>query len=112
LILQVEDDSDVRKIVELILTDIAEVIPAASLREAREWLAKEQFNLVLLDVGLPDGSGLTLLPEIKHAHPHTEVVIFSAQDVGQDIASQVSAALVKSSTSNIKLIQTIKAAIK
>jgi PAS domain S-box-containing protein len=112
LILQVEDDSDVRKIVELILTDIAEVIPAASLREAREWLVKEQFNLVLLDVGLPDGSGLTLLPEIKHAHPHTEVVIFSAQDVGQDIASQVSAALVKSSTSNIKLIQTIKAAIK
>lgn len=112
LILQVEDDVDVRKIVELILTDIADVIQAASLMEAREWLAKEQFNLVLLDVGLPDGSGLTLLPEIKYTHPHTEVVIFSAQDVDQDIASQVSAALVKSATSNIKLIQTIKAAIK
>jgi len=55
---------------------------------------------------------LNLLPEIKHHHPATEVVIFSAQDVDRDIASQVSAALVKSATSNIKLIQTIKAAIK
>ncbi|QPK64432.1 response regulator [Methylomonas sp. LL1] len=112
LILQVEDEADVRKIVELILTDTADVIAAGSLREARQQLGQRHFDLVLLDVGLPDGSGLTLLPEIKKRHPGTEVVIFSAQDVGQDIASQVSAALVKSATSNIKLIQTIKAAIK
>jgi PAS domain S-box-containing protein len=112
MILQVEDDADVRQIVELILTDTADVIAACNLEEARGWLAKQHFDLVLLDVGLPDGSGLSLLPEIKHRHPGTEVVIFSAQDVGMDVASQVSAALVKSATSNIKLIQTIKAAIK
>lgn len=111
LILQVEDEADVRKIVELILTDIADVIAVGSLLEARQQLSQQHFDLVLLDVGLPDGSGLALLPEIKHRHPSTEVVIFSAQDVGQDIASQVGAALVKSATSNIKLIQTIKAAI-
>lgn len=112
LILQVEDEADVRKIVELILTDTADVVAVGSLQEARQQLSQHHFDLVLLDVGLPDGSGLTLLPEIKQRHPSTEVVIFSAQDVGQDIASQVSAALVKSATSNIKLIQTIKAAIK
>lgn len=112
LILQVEDDADVRQIVELILTDTADVVAARNLAEARQLLSKQHFDLVLLDVGLPDGSGLNLLPEIKHGHPATEVVIFSAQDVDQDIASQVSAALVKSATSNIKLIQTIKAAIK
>ncbi|MCQ8102675.1 response regulator [Methylomonas sp. SURF-2] len=112
LVLQVEDEADVRKIVELILTDVADVVAVATLREARQLLSQQHFSLVLLDVGLPDGSGLTLLPEIKQRHPGTEVVIFSAQDVGQDIASQVSAALVKSATSNIKLIQTIKAAIK
>jgi PAS domain S-box-containing protein len=112
LVLQVEDEADVRKIVELILTDIADVVAVGTLREARQLLSQQHFNLVLLDVGLPDGSGLTLLPEIKQRHLGTEIVIFSAQDVGQDIASQVSAALVKSATSNIKLIQTIKAAIK
>lgn len=112
LVLQVEDEADVRKIVELILTDTADVIAVGTLQEARQHLSRQQFDLVLLDVGLPDGSGLTLLPEIRHRHPNTEVVIFSAQDVGEDIASQVSAALVKSATSNIKLIQTIKAAIK
>ena len=112
LILQVEDDADVRQIVELILTDTADVVAARNLAEARQLLSVQHFDLVLLDVGLPDGSGLSLLPEIKRGHPATEVVIFSAQDVDQDIASQVSAALVKSATSNIKLIQTIKAAIK
>lgn len=112
LILQVEDDADVRQIVELILTDTADVVAARNLAEARQLLSTQHFDLVLLDVGLPDGSGLNLLPEIKHHHPATEVVIFSAQDVDRDIASQVSAALVKSATSNIKLIQTIKAAIK
>ncbi|MDD2760305.1 MAG: response regulator, partial [Methylomonas sp.] len=112
LILQVEDEPDVRKIVELILTDTADVVAVASLQEARQQLIRQHFDLVLLDVGLPDGSGLTLLPEIKQRHPSTAVVIFSAQDVGQDVASQVSAALVKSATSNIKLIQTIKTAIK
>ncbi|AEG00099.1 response regulator [Methylomonas methanica] len=112
LVLQVEDEADVRKIVELILTDTADVVAAGSLREARQQLSLLQFDLVLLDVGLPDGSGLTLLPEIRQRHPHTKVVIFSAQDVGEGIASQVSAALVKSVTSNFKLIQTVKAAIK
>ncbi|MCQ8127514.1 response regulator [Methylomonas rivi] len=112
LVLQVEDEADVRKIVELILTDTADVVAAGSLREARQQLSRQQFDLVLLDVGLPDGSGLTLLPEIRQRHPHTKVVIFSAQDVGEGVASQVSAALVKSVTSNFKLIQTIKAAIK
>ncbi len=112
VVLQVEDEADVRKIVELILTDTADVVGASTLQEARQQLDQQFFDLVLLDVGLPDGSGLTLLPEIKHRHPKTAIVIFSAQDVGQDIASQVSAALVKSATSNIKLIQTIKAAIR
>ncbi len=38
LILQVEDEADVRKIVELILTDTADVIAAGSLEEARRYL--------------------------------------------------------------------------
>ena len=112
LILQVEDDADVRKVVQLILADVADVIQAATLEAAHKCLNEYYFDLILLDVGLSDGSGLSLLPRIKREHPSTEIVIFSAQDVGEDIASQVSAALVKSSTSNIKLIQTIKAAIK
>lgn len=112
LILQVEDEEDIRQIVVAMLTDVADVVEAPTLAAAREALANNRFDLVLLDVGLPDGSGLELLADIKRQHPGLNTVIFSAQDVGQDIAQQVSAALVKSATSNIRLIQTIKAAIR
>jgi len=112
LILQVEDEADVQEVVRLILTEYADIITARTLKEAREQLSLHQFDLVLLDIGLPDGSGLDLLMELKSQNPPVDSVIFSAQDVGQDIAAQVSAALVKSSTSNLQLIQTIKAAIK
>jgi len=112
LILQVEDEADVQKVVAMILQDHADIITARTLKEARALLQQHQFDLVLLDIGLPDGSGLDLLVELKAKRPSVNAVIFSAQDVGHDIAEQVSAALVKSSTSNLQLIQTIKAAIK
>jgi len=112
LILQVEDEEDVRKIVGMMLADHAEIITAETLKQAREEISRHQFDLVLLDIGLPDGSGLDLLVELKAQTPPINAVIFSAQDVGQDIAEQVGAALVKSRTSNLQLIQTIKAAIK
>jgi CheY-like chemotaxis protein len=38
---------------------------AGSLAEARAWLATQQPDLLLLDVGLPDGSGLELLGELR-----------------------------------------------
>jgi len=112
LILQVEDEQDVVKVVGLILKNHADIITARTLKEARQQLAQHKFNLALLDIGLPDGSGLDLLSDLKAQIPPVNAVIFSAQDVGQDIAEQVSAALVKSRTSNLELIETIKAAIK
>lgn len=112
LILQVEDEDDVLEIVGMILEDYANIITASTLAEAREKLDQYDFDLVLLDIGLPDGSGLDLLVDLKNNIPPVNTVIFSAHDVKQDIADQVSAALVKSRTSNMKLIQTIKAAIQ
>ena len=48
----------------------------ATLAEARARLA-EAYDVVLLDVRLPDGSGLDLLTEIVAATPHTVVVMMS-----------------------------------
>lgn len=50
---------------------------AGSLREARALLA-DTFNLVLLDVNLPDGSGLQLLPWLHQQAPATEAVVVSS----------------------------------
>jgi len=55
-----------------------EVEEAGTLEEARRILVKKHFHIVLLDVRLPDGSGLDLLAEVKEHWPTTEVVMLTA----------------------------------
>ncbi|MDA7418441.1 response regulator transcription factor [Xenophilus arseniciresistens] len=49
-----------------------------TLAQARTLLGALAFDLVLLDVNLPDGSGVTLLPWIRQHAPQAEVVIVSS----------------------------------
>lgn len=103
-ILHVEDDPDIVQVVQVVLEDIAEVVYTSKISEARYMLAKDNFDLVILDLGLEDGSGLDLLDELKSCCP---VVIFSAQKPDHHITEQVAAALTKSITSNEQLLSTI-----
>ncbi|HTK31271.1 MAG TPA: sigma-54 dependent transcriptional regulator [Candidatus Saccharimonadaceae bacterium] len=57
---------------------------AESLEEARRLLANQHFHLVVLDMRLPDGSGLELLREIRAASPTTGVVILTAYGTVQE----------------------------
>ena len=51
---------------------------ADSLAQARTRLDAQAFDLVLLDIGLPDGSGLDLLPWLQQHAPHTDAVVISS----------------------------------
>ncbi len=106
-ILHVEDDADVIRVVATILAGQATLIPAASLSEAQALLTAEHFDLVLLDINLPDGSGLDLLPLINQLPLAPPVTIISASDVHAGILNKVASALVKSQTSNTLLAETI-----
>lgn len=110
-ILHVEDDSDITTIVSSLLNDDYQMYKASTLLQAKQLINNEKFDLVLLDVGLPDGSGLDLLNLIKSNGNNIPVVIFSAQDIPKDVASQVMATLTKSKTNNDKLIEQIHAVI-
>jgi len=57
---------------------------AGSVAEARAALARDSFHLVLLDVRMPDGSGLDLLPEIRESYPGTDVVLLTAYGTVQE----------------------------
>jgi DNA-binding NtrC family response regulator len=52
-------------------------IEAADISTAREVFANEEPDVVLLDIDLPDGSGLDLLDEIKETAPDTVVIMIT-----------------------------------
>ncbi len=106
-ILHVEDDPDILRVVSVVMGDKVEVVPASTLAAARTALAQRSFALVIIDVGLPDGSGLDLLDEIRRMVPPPPVVIFSARDFNGGATADIAATLVKSRTDNGALYQTI-----
>src|SRR5574338_204911 len=79
-ILFVEDDDTISMGVQYSLTqDGFQVSLAYRLEEARDLLKQQPFDLVLLDLGLPDGSGYELCKEIRAAGD-TPIIILSARD--------------------------------
>lgn len=94
-ILLVEDEELNRMLVRAVLSraDIAavrdaEVVDAASLAAARERLADTEVDLILLDLNLPDGDGLTLARELAAGapagQPKPHVVAVTASVLPQD----------------------------
>ncbi len=51
---------------------------AGSAARLRQIVDRENIALVLLDIGLPDVSGLELLPELKKEHPDLAVIMLTA----------------------------------
>ncbi|MDJ0388480.1 response regulator [Roseomonas sp. E05] len=108
-ILHVEDDDDICHVVSAVMGDEARMQPARSLAEARAALAGgTRFALVIVDLGLPDGSGFDLLPDIQALRPSPPVLIFSASDADARMTRHAAATLVKSRTENRLLHDTIR----
>ena len=108
-VLHVEDDLDVVQITRSLLEDVAEVDFAASLASAAEHLSARRYDVVLLDLTLPDGSGLELLDRIVSP---TRVVVFSGQEPSAEISRSVAATLIKSRTTNQDLLESITRLLK
>ncbi|HYE48034.1 MAG TPA: CHASE3 domain-containing protein [Azospirillaceae bacterium] len=106
-ILYVEDDRDLRVLVDRLLSGSARVVGAEDLAGARQWLAHQPFDLVILDIGLGEESGLDLLPFIATLDAPPPVLVFSAQRVSSSISGKVAGALLKSQTSNEDLSRRI-----
>ncbi|MFB9866262.1 MULTISPECIES: response regulator transcription factor [Vreelandella] len=57
---------------------------AASLKAAKSLMATEHYELAILDVGLPDGSGLDLLAQWRRQKRDTPILILTARDTWED----------------------------
>lgn len=78
-ILIIDDDEDMsytlsRMVEQTGMTSLA----AFSVREGLEAARNNAFDLVFLDVNLPDGSGLSLIPELKRQADPPEIIILTA----------------------------------
>jgi two-component system phosphate regulon response regulator PhoB len=82
-ILVIEDEPDIRTTLEYNLRkDGFDVIGVGSLGEARAAMNSSSFSMILLDLMLPDGSGLDLCREIKGNKElsSTPIIILTAKD--------------------------------
>jgi len=69
-VLLVEDHEDTnRSLTQLLRRRGYHVQPAHSVQTALEAAAQERFDVLISDIGLPDGSGIDLMAKLKDDHP-------------------------------------------
>ena len=80
-ILIVEDDALLNKTLAYnLISDGWDVASALNAKTAANLLAGRSYDLVLLDINLPDGNGYDLCRLIKPEHPDTVVIFLTAND--------------------------------
>ena len=80
-----EDDETLGRGIAMALTGTdSSVTCHSTLTLARETLAEEHFDLLILDINLPDGSGLDLLRQVRSEGDTTPVILLTANDLELD----------------------------
>lgn len=64
-----------------------QIVSCENLKDAKEQMLCGIPSLILLDINLPDGSGLDFLQNVKREYPHCPVILLTANDTDQDIVN-------------------------
>ena len=85
-LLIVEDDAGLNQgLSKALKADDRKIISCRELKAARDQLLCGSVSLILLDINLPDGSGLELLKEVRESMPEIPVILLTANDTDMDI---------------------------
>lgn len=86
-ILLLEDDAALGSGIQLALQgQEVQITLCATLEQARGALNRQTFDLLILDVNLPDGSGLELLAQLRRSGD-VPVILLTANDMEMDIVT-------------------------
>lgn len=111
-VLHVEDDPDLHEVIRAIVGNGFDFVLATTLDAARASMAQAHFDVVMLDLGMPDGSGWLLLPEIRRQQPGARVVILTGADISPDEMARVEAVMRKTQLSPSRLVEILGARIQ
>ncbi len=82
----VDDEPDIRELLEITLSRMGiNCDSAANIKQARKFLANNNYHLCLTDLRLPDGDGIELVSHIQKEYSQTPVAVFTAHG-NMDIA--------------------------
>ncbi len=111
-LLHVEDDADIQAVIRHLLSGQAEIHPASTLAAAMEAAAAGRFDIGIIDIDMPDGCGLDVIPHLRDRQGlPVPIVVFTGADAGPVKMRQVAATLVKSRARNEELVDTIRSLI-
>jgi two-component system OmpR family response regulator len=80
-ILVIEDEGDICLILELLLVGRKTTVDHVhTLTDAKQYIAKEQPHLVLLDNRLPDGLGIDFIGFLKKQYPQIKIIMITGVD--------------------------------
>src|SRR5437763_13106469 len=114
-VLIIDDEADIRESLQTLLEfEGYEVESAANGSQGLSKLGDRPFDLVLLDLALPDRNGLELLPEIRAIDPQISVIMITAYGTVEDAvrAMQSGAAnFLQKPWDNEKLLADVRAVV-
>ena len=85
-ILVVEDDRLLNNTLCYNLEAAGYVVDSALTKSAAsDFLTKQDYDLIVLDVNLPDGNGFDFCQEVKERWPDTAVIFLTANDMESDM---------------------------
>jgi len=116
-VLVVDDEADIRSLIKDILSDESfGVTVAADAKEARQARANRKFDLILLDIWMPDTDGITLLREWSEAGDMSSPVVIMSGHGTVDTAVEATRLgafdFVEKPLSIAKLLRTVEAALE
>jgi DNA-binding NarL/FixJ family response regulator len=82
-ILLLEDLPEIRSWLKVLILQVfpdATVCEAARVQDALQLIRNEQFNLALIDLGLPDGSGVKVVTALQESQPDVQSVVVTIHD--------------------------------
>lgn len=107
-VLVVEDDPAIQAMAALHLRGYAEVDAAGSVREALAAVRRARYDLLVLDLRLPDGDGTVVWETLHHAQPELAVIVLSGHEVPRALASSVQAVVAKGEHAGAQLREAVE----